>query len=423
MARASTLRFYGWLFLVCGILFVARECEVLGLVSWAGRALDCAPLTPSGPSLWLGLSGSLMAMIALLAFRLAEDPRQPAAWDTLLLSKAVSSALFLLFAARARNPLFAASAAVDGAILVHLLILRARWEAEGLGLASREASIAKPFYEVWFARVVDERSRRAVWTRSTLTGRPGGVEASCGAVFFDPASGRVVDRWWKTDVSAAQAAAAPGVLRGAGSGISWDLRWEAGPCPAVAVVPPWLRALGASSSGYDSAAPAARFTGSAVLDGERWDFSGAPGCVGHVWGRRYGAGWWWAHAIFVEDGKETAFELLSAPGPLGLRATSAFLWRAGRLYEASGPLRLLLNRSGRSGDLWTFAARFGGGVSVEGECSPGPAATLEYLGPDGKSLICRNSKVSPMRLRVTDRRGGAALSTETAAVEYVEPPR
>jgi hypothetical protein len=427
-ASRTLLRAYARLFLACGILFVFAERPVLRLFSWAGAAARLPPLLPSGPSLWLGLAGSLMAVIALLAYRLSQDPGQTAAWEALLLSKAVSSSLFCVFAWRARSGLFAASAAVDGLILLHLAFLRRSFGPEP-GLSPRLTGGARPYYEVWFARANDPRTGRALWVRYEVVGRAASVEAACAAVFFDPEASRVVERRWAGPLQPANEGevfrldgngAAPGVLRGSGEGASWDLSWTAGRCAPAAVVPAWLRALGLSRSGYDDAAPDAQFSGEAVLDGKRWDFSRTYGCVGHVWGKRYGAGWWWAHAVFDPGhASQTVVELLSAPGPLGTRVTSACLWRAGVLHEANGPAALFLNTSRRDGDRWIFRARFGT-MTVEGECTLGLAATLEYSGPDERKLVCRNSKVSTMSMTLADK-ARRSFATDAAAVEFVEP--
>ena len=426
----TILRGYAALFFACGLMFVFEERLVLGLISWAGAFAGLPPIPPTGPALWLGLAGSLMTVIAWLSYRLSQDPGQLVAWEALLISKAVSSSLFLLFAWRARSGLFAASAAVDGFIFCHLVFLRRACDAAP-GIEPRPAAATRRGYEVWFARLNDAATGRGLWVRYELVGRKAGVEASCAAVFFDPESGSVVERRWAGPAQTArgtsvfrlgESVAAPGVLRGSSDGVSWDLNWKAGRCAPVAIVPSWLRALGLSSSGYDDAAPDAKFSGQAELDGVKWTFSGAPGCVGHVWGARYGAGWWWAHAVFDADhSSQTVLELLSAPGPLGTRVTSACLWRAGRLHEATGPVALFRNRSRRDGDRWSFSARFGS-IRVEGDCVLGLAATLDYIGPDERRLVCRNSKVSRMRVTLADK-ARRTLATNAAAVEFVEPAR
>ncbi len=417
----KTLLFYAALFAAVGLAFVAAEATTLRVVSWAGAWAGCAALAPGGPSLWLGLTGSLMAVIAWLSYRLSQDPEQPAAWEGLLLSKAASASLFLAFAARARQPLFAGAAGVDAFILGHLAWMRRRLE-EAPGLAPRLAAPRGVFHEAWFARFNDPSSGRAAWIRYATSHE----SSETRLTLYDPADGRVVTRR-----APARAALFQGPtlsldgselscerLRGAADGASWDVAWSPGRCPPAPVVPAWVRALGLSRSGYDDAAPAARFSGRVVLDGEAWEFEQAPGCLGHVWGERYGQGWWWAHAAFPEQ--DAVLELLSAGGRLGARLTSAALWRGGRLLLSSGPLSLVRNASRREGDRWIFRAHFPG-VTAQGECTLGPEARVVYEEPPERRLLCRNSKISALSARLRGAGAELRLSTTAAAVEFVEP--
>ena len=428
MVRTS-LRVYSLIFFAAGLLFVAGERMMSGWLGWASLAAGFPPPCACGASLWLGLTGSLMAVLVLLAWRLSQDPEADALWDMLLLSKGVSSSLFLVFAAHARHPVFLGAAAVDGLILIHLALLRALAQRRRPVLAARLARPAGPFHEVWFARVNDAATGRAFWARYSVTEGAAGQRAACWAVFFDPTSGLAHARTWTGAAAFAAdgwnfrmdgSGIGPGKLEGAGAGALWQLSWRPGPCAVFAMVPAWLRALGLSQSGYESAAPLARFSGWAELDGKRWSFDAGAGSVGHVWGKRFGGGWWWAHAILGEGEEAVVVELLSAQGRFGPRITSVCLWRAGRLHESTSPLRLLLNRSWRVADEWHFRAR-AGGVSLEGVCAPGLAASLAYEDGAGRRLTCRNSKLSRFRLRLRENGREEVFETRSAAVEFVEP--
>ncbi len=428
MVRTS-LRVYSLIFLAAGLLFVAGERRLLGWIDLASAAAGYAPLCACGPSLWLGLTGSLMAVITLLAWRLSRDPEAGALWDALLLSKGVSSALFLAFAIHNRHPVFLGAAAVDGLILVHLALLRALADRQRPVLEARAARPAGCFHEVWFARVNDAATSRAFWARYSVTQGPGGQRAACWGVFFDGKNGASHIRTWTGAAAFAAdgwsfrmdgSGIGPGKLEGAGAGTLWQLSWRPGPCPVFAMVPAWLRALGLSRSGYENAAPLARFSGWAELDGRRWSFDEGAGSVGHVWSERFGGGWWWAHAILGEGEEAVVVELLSAQGRFGPRITSVCLWRSGRLHESTGPLRLLLNRSWRVADEWHFRAR-AGGVSLDGVCAPGLAASLAYEDGAGRRLTCRNSKLSRFRLRLRENGREEVFETRSAAVEFVEP--
>ena len=409
------LRAYALLFFAAGLLFVFGERLTLAWIGAAGALAGAPALAPGGASLWLGLTGSLMAVLTFLALRLSRAPGRAEAWDALLLSKTVSSGLFVLFAARTHNPLFLGAAAVDGGILAHLLVLRARYEGARDPLAPRPGP---PAYEAWFARLGDPATGRALWVRRVRRDGPDGPESSVWAVFMEPGRGPVAVRRWAE--APGSWTLAPDRLQGAGPGVSWDLSWSARGVPAFAVVPAWLRALGLAR-GYDSAAPAARFEGRASLDGAEWTFSPGLGGLGHVWGEGLGRGWWWARASFEDArGGPAVVEVLSAPLRLGLRATSVHLWRGGRAAASDGPVRLLLNSSRRDDGAWTFSAR-ARGLRLEGTCRPGPAVELEYAAPGGRGLVCRHAKDSEMTLRLGGDGGDEELRARTAAVEFVEP--
>jgi hypothetical protein len=435
--RKRLLTFYGWLFAVCGIAFVFAAPLVTGLLNVAASMLPGArPLVEPGPTLWLGLAGSMMAMVAYLSLELARDEGQDAAWNTLLLSKGTSTALFCLFALLQRNTVFLVGAVVDGTIFLHLRILR-RGASPGVLVSRMEPG--KPFYEVWFAKLNDPTTRNALWLRYTLTRGPGPGEASCWYVFFDRQKGRVQSGRWDEPLTQWCASAdspfmlggarlSPGRAQADHNGVSWDLSWSAAQAPAFGFIPPALELSGAASSGYETPVSLARFSGVIELDGIEHRFEGAPGCLGHVWGRRLAHDWRWAHAVFPgKDGESDAvFEILSARvrlGPwLSPRLTCANLWYEGRLYRSVGLWRGLRNISELEAGRWNFRVEAGGAV-IEGECAPAAdlTASLDYESPDGRRLICRNSKTGAMKLRVATGRRRAELATaDGAAVEFVE---
>lgn len=81
MRHRRWLGVYAGVFAAAGAVFVALPGVVTALLSVPG----------AGRSLWLGLTGSLMAVLTLLAWELSRDPAQAPVWRALLLSKAVSS--------------------------------------------------------------------------------------------------------------------------------------------------------------------------------------------------------------------------------------------------------------------------------------------------------------------------------------------
>ncbi len=414
MMIRSTLRAYSFVFLASGVSFVFFERPFLRAVGWAAARAGAAPLSAAGPSLWLGLTGSLMAVIALLALRLGQDPGRGEAWNALLLSKLVSSLLFVRFAAATRNPVFLVAAAVDGGILAHLLILRAAHERSLDALAPRRDA---PAYEAWFARALQPETGRSLWVRAARTRTDSGWDSSVWAVFFDPRAGKA-PRVLRRPRAQASWEFGEGFCRGGVDGARWDLSWNDPAAPAFDVVPAWLRAAGLGR-GYASAVPAARFAVRAELEGEPWSFDGAPGGVGHVWGETLGRGWWWTHAIFDDAGRPAVFEALSAPLAPGLRATSVWLRLEGRTLSSCGAWGLVSNSSRREGDAWSLSARLGE-LKIEATCLPGDFARLDYPSPRGGALVCRHSARARLTLRVRGRCVEKTLNSTAAAVEYAE---
>jgi hypothetical protein len=99
--------------------------------------------------------------------------------------------------------------------------------------------------------------------------------------------------------------------------------------------------------------------------------------------------------------------------------TFANPWHEGRLRESIGILRGLRNSSRRDGDRWRFRVDFGDLVA-EGECAPALTAELDYESPDGRKLVCRNSKNGSMSVVLSGSTAAELRTEDAAAVEYAE---
>lgn len=390
MFHRRWLSLYSAVFAAAGAAFVAAPGTVTELLGVLTRS---APPGGGDASLWLGLTGSLMAVLALLSWELSREPGQAAPWRALLLSKGVSSALFVAFAARGGGAGYLAAALVDGAILIHLALLREAHEP----LAAWEPRLpASPAlrHEAFFLVFRDAASGASFWLRHEA----------------DPAGGRV--QWAVTDrhdvrQGAWETAPFAGFSRqgsrASGPGGAWDLRWSDGPVAPYALVPRWLWRLGLAGTMYVTSAPAARFTGAVELGGRRWALDGAPGCVGHLWGRRHGARWQWAHAFWPERG--VMAEALTAQGRLGGWLTpfvrTAALWKDGRLTVASsvgGPQAF-------DGGTWTFRAG-----ALAGVCRTEPRLTCELPHSDrGRRVVVRHCTAGALRVDGVPEEGPAAV--------------
>jgi hypothetical protein len=409
------MRAYGWLFLATGVVFVAAPVPLTGLLN----------LPNGGMGLWLGLAGSLMAVISLLSFQIAEDPFLDSRWNLLLLSKAVSSLLFTAFAVLSHNAAFMIGAVVDSAIFITLAILRA-----GVSVPYRSRAGAGPFQEAWFVMVSDPASRRGFWARYALArGR-----AECRAVLFDKAAGRVAAERWERPLTELESGPATAyrlgdlrLARGRAVGPSWDLSWPEAEVGALGFAPPLLTGAGLLNAGYEAVEGLVRVTGEAKVDGLTARFTSAAGGVGHLWSPRGARGWRWARGVFARPEGTTVFEILTADAPLlgglGFPLTAARLVHEGRSLGSVGVLASLGSRSELRDGTWSFRVDFGG-VVAEGECrlDESLAAEFPYDAPGGRG-VCRTSMTGSMRL--TLREGGFTLapleSADGAIVEIATP--
>lgn len=413
---AWMMRAYGWVFLATGAMFVAAPVPLTALLG----------LPNGGRGLWLGLAGSLMAVISLLAFQIAEDESSDSRWNLLLLSKAVSSFLFAAFAAAERNPAFLIGTAVDSAIFVHLAFLRS-----GLSFPYRPRAGAAPMQEAWFVMVSDPASRRGFWARYAVSrGR-----AACRAVLFDKAAGRAAVESWELPLAGLEngpeTAYSHGpfrLARGRAAGPSWDLAWPEAEVGSLRFAPPLLSGAGLVRAGYESVEGLARMSGGVKVDGLEARFAGAAGGVGHLWSPRGARGWRWTRAVFPSaGGPDTVFEALTADAPLGgglsLPMTAARLVHGGRSLASVGALASLRAASELRDGVWTFRVRFGGLVA-EGECRMDESLAVEFpYDAPGGSGVCRTSMTGSMRLAL--REGGFPLATleceDSAIVELARP--
>lgn len=435
-----TMRFYGWVFALAGTAFVLAGGWVMWGMNLAAVLLPGGGPVPEGPlTLWLGLTGSLMAVLTVMAFSLARDPGQERIWFLLVLSKFVSAGLFAAFAFTEENTGFLFAAATDGLIGVHALFLRGCVRRARHGtFAPLYPGACGPFYEVWFAKANDPGTRSAAWVRYVFERGRAGARASCWYVLFDAQAGEVVSGKWERDAQElvsgplspfrlGDSRVEPGRLVGAGpDGAHWDLSWKDGAAPGFSFVPPVLS--GFLPSGYAAPVSLGRFTGNVAAGGLKMEFKDAPGSIGHLWGPRMAESWRWAHAFIEGKDGGTVFELLTARVLLGpLRSpqlTTAHFWHGGRHYPSVGLLSALRSASRREGDRWLFRIDFGEFV-VDGECSPAPgmSVALPYRSPDGRALTCHNSKTGSMRLSILrPGREAEVLSTpDQAAVEFAGP--
>ncbi|MEK6544324.1 MAG: hypothetical protein AABZ44_07830 [Elusimicrobiota bacterium] len=443
--KRSTLKAYAWVFAIAGAVFVFASGPLMELINLYGAALPGArPLSGADASLWLALTGSMMAMITYLAVVLARDTEDDVAWNALLLSKGLSSALCVFFAVSLGNTLFLLGTLIDGPIFLHLLFLRYHGAVRATDRDAWRARFKngmEKFYEVWFLKFNDPVHGHAFWVRYTILKTATRQVASCWWVFFDgdgspPILGRQdlaleeVDfgqngRVWSHRACNLSDTSADAKFTQA----SWDLSWQSAGAAPHYFIPRILCALGIAKSQYCAPMPLGYFDGHIDIGGRKIEVKQAFGSVGHIWGTAMADNWRWAHALLkTDDAKESVvFEVLSAQAKIGPiktpRMTFAYLWHDGKFHATPSVRGALVSRTQAAASGWDFSADLGD-VVVSGDCRPDPlqSVVLEYDDTAGKKLRCDNSKTGTLGLHMKSKKGvflGAWESGGSAAVETV----
>lgn len=421
-------RIWSLVFLAVGLLFAFFPAGVASALTALGASLGLPGTIPGpGGTLWWVLSLSLMATITVLADACARRPPERAPYVALMTAKLVSTFACLGLAA-VHGPAWVLCAVGDGFVALTLCAARRGMTRcvipRGFG---RVWGGAGPHHEEYFA-MIDLEPERALWLRYTLLDGKR-REAAVQAVLF---GGEGVQQHRRTfaldDLSPAGAVILPGVgdpdrfsgrpqvfhcgdvhldtgnLLGSAGPVSWDLAWTGGGHPHPHG-PRLASLLPVLPGRYDVVALDARFSGRLTIDGKVSTTSLAGGMVGHIHGRRMPLSWVWVHCNAFEDGADASFDGLSAfvtlirrpRGPL-----SSFVLRLGDRRFTFSSLRATFHSHSEVGEnTWAFSTE-SGGVHLEGRAELPPVhARLDYEDTDGSTLLCRNSRLSRLQLRVS----------------------
>jgi hypothetical protein len=117
-------RFWGHCFLVAGLLFAVAPGRVVEFLRWEGALVGLGGDMHFGQgTLSWALALSLMAVLVLLARQTAARPRDPAPYHALVLSKLMSTAVFL-YLAYVHGPVWVFAAGADFFVAVTLVAAR-----------------------------------------------------------------------------------------------------------------------------------------------------------------------------------------------------------------------------------------------------------------------------------------------------------
>lgn len=203
---------------------------------------------------------------------------------------------------------------------------------------------------------------------------------------------------------------AVGGTAGDGHEIRWDLRWQPardalriypdlmymkeGIAPTTPIMPNWRVPL----------------SGTLVVDGETYRFDRVPAGQTHLWGKKHGYQWAWAHCADFVGSPESSLEIIA--GKIQRRGFTSPNLMALALDVDGEPFRFnqlrhwVSNRVSWETGRVRFTAR-STGAKVEGEltCAPANMINAPYVDPDGTELWCANTEIGDATLTVFKRSG------------------
>ncbi len=278
----------------------------------------------------------------------------------------------------------------------------------------------RPWFEIWFAVILDESQRRALWIRQTMfVPRSGAARATVWGAWFDrdatppsraakrfaPLDAAIVDEG-ETLIRTFDSRLSRTAAVGAVEGIAWDVAWTGGR-EAHADLPAWLPApTHARPIVHDAEA-----TGKVTVDGRVIDIKGRALAM-HLWGKRRvpTLHWIWApwtgdgslevSAISLRDTFSLGLASLRLDGPNEVKGRPATAAHANNLITATvaGPRRLVHARA------WAE-----------------PEATVGYVyrDTDDRDLMVAQSDIGSAFFEVYTRTapGGAWHATDERRVE------
>ncbi len=285
----------------------------------------------------------------------------------------------------------------------------------------------RPWFEIWFAVLLDASRRRALWVRQTMfVPRQGDGRATIWGAWFD-ADAPVPARAAKRFVPIAQAKIGEGdrliqiedawISHGAAVGhvseLAWDITWSGGR-HAHAELPAWLPApTHAAPIAYDADA-----TGRVTVDGKQIELSGRATAM-HLWGKRRvpTLQWIWApwtgdaslevQAISLRDTFSLGLATLRLDGPPG-----------GGSEAASDSARLRMRPTSLRGRPATAAHRnclvtatIAGPqrlVHARAWAEPAQMVGFAYRDTDGRDVMVAQSDIGSAHLEVYARKAPGA---------------
>ncbi len=293
-------------------------------------------------------------------------------------------------------------------------------------------------YESYYLKAAHPSEPKAVWIRHTVHKRPGAEPTGAlWCTFFDREAGPPAaikqtldsprtggDELLRLGNARFGAGDASAHVEADGREGGWDLRFETSEPPLKHLPRDFMYTAPLPKTKLLTPLPAARFSGSADLDGRELSLEGWTGMVGHNWGAEHAERWIWLHAGGFEGrGPDTWLDLaigrikvgpFTAPwianGALSLDGSRSALGGPGRIRHTKveeSPTGVRFRLSGAD-------MRIDGTVSAPREAFVG----WIYADPDGSEHHTVNCSAADVELHVTPSRGSALTLRAPAGGVY-----
>jgi hypothetical protein len=306
------------------------------------------------------------------------------------------------------------------------------------------------FYEVYYLKFNDPKSRSAAWIRYTLTSpleKIGEPYCELWGIFFDALDpeknfavkqrhpiGRLSWGRERFRVDIADAGLEMNRCHGAiddprrGKSLSWDLEFDSQ--TPILYYYPWKRLYRLPLPRTKVLVPHldATFSGQLTADRREIELKSARGEQTHLWGSKHNLRWVWGHCNTFREDESAVFEGADGQvkhGPIESAHFKMFYIRTrDREHLFNAPLQWLSNRSKFGLGRWEFEAqdqeiRIVGEVKSDFDRFVG----VTYQDPDGQPLYCNNTKLASIRLKLFERDGRPITeltSADGCALELVD---
>ncbi len=306
------------------------------------------------------------------------------------------------------------------------------------------------FHELWYLKLNDPVSQRALWLRFTLLRSGNGFKriAEAWAVYFHRTSNREVKKVaLKQSYDLRAFSARPnaglrigeneltpkstkGSIQSKGNAITWDFSFAPERKSTFNLLPELYSRMSFKKTSAETLCEELIFSGVTEINGETIYWKDAPGMLGHFYGPKSGHSWTWGqcNSFTDEAGKPVSFvfEGLSARAQIGPitspKISSFYFFYQNQNYSFNSLKDIIHLKSKNTLNEWEFQADrgdilFRGYIKSEYKDFAG----LTYEDTNGSLLYCANSKLSSMKVLVYKRGKLEASFTAdgTAAFEVV----